>query len=73
MNIKKIFNQETLEFIESYHYSTLFAMMFMKLDHIFEWEITDDITIEHKERVVILGEVFTGESQGPSCAEGFRL
>jgi len=30
-------------------------MMFMKLDHVFEGKVTDNVAVEYKERSIVLG------------------
>ena len=39
------------------------TMIDVKLDHVSEWEITNDIGVEHKERLLVLAKDFTGQCQ----------
>lgn len=37
-----------------YHNGALFAMMLMELQHVLKWEVTDNVTVENKERLLVV-------------------
>jgi hypothetical protein len=48
-------------------------MEFMCLNHLLEGEITDDVTVQHKEGLVVLAEDVLGEGEGSGGAQGLLL
>ena len=45
----------------------------MTYEYLLEREITDNVTVEHKEGFIIFSENLTGEGEGASSAEGLLL
>ena len=57
------------------HNGTLAVVGLVKIYHLLEWEITDDVTVEHKEGLVVLRNeiqirkisLFTGRYKTKNC------
>merc|ERR1712013_591483 len=57
----------------SHYYCTLFAMILVKLNHLSKWKVTDDITVQYKERLIIFTKNIPGKSKRSSSPKWFLL
>ena len=38
----------------THHYGALVAMVSVELEHLLEWEVTDDVRVEDEERLIVV-------------------
>ena len=50
----------------TYHDCAFFAMMLVEQYHVFKWEFTDNITVEHKERFRIFSKILSCQGKWTS-------
>ena len=48
-------------------------MFLVKLNHLLEGELANDVTVKNKEWLIILAKDVSGEGEGSSSAQGFLL
>jgi hypothetical protein len=66
---KKDTHTHTHTHTQTYYYCPLFAMMLVKFQHVLEGEITDDVTVQHKEWVIVLAQNLSSQRQWTSCSK----
>ena len=58
---------------QTYDNGAFLSVSFMEVDHLFEGEITNDVRIEHEERIVRRSQYFSSQSQRSGGSERFTF